>query len=91
MKIERIEEILRNFPSKRILVIGDVMLDEFMWGRVSRISPEAPVPVVDVVRESSFRALNTVVPVENDGESELISNSGSTLQTGLINSEEIHT
>ncbi|MFQ5789345.1 MAG: bifunctional heptose 7-phosphate kinase/heptose 1-phosphate adenyltransferase, partial [Acidobacteriota bacterium] len=33
-------------------MIGDVMLDEFLWGRVSRISPEAPVPVVEVVRES---------------------------------------
>jgi D-glycero-beta-D-manno-heptose-7-phosphate kinase len=54
MKVERVEEILRNFPSKCILVVGDVMLDEFVWGRVSRISPEAPVPVVDVVRESSF-------------------------------------
>ena len=54
MKVERAEEILRNFSSKRILVIGDVMLDEFVWGRVSRISPEAPVPVVDVIRESSF-------------------------------------
>ena len=54
MKVERVEEILRRFPSKRILVIGDLMLDEFVWGRVSRISPEAPVPVVDVIRESYF-------------------------------------
>jgi len=34
--------------SKRILVVGDVMIDEWIWGRVSRISPEAPVPVVEV-------------------------------------------
>src|ERR1700722_12611260 len=54
MIVERVEEILRNFPKKRILVIGDVMLDEFVWGRVSRISPEAPVPVVEVIRESSY-------------------------------------
>jgi D-glycero-beta-D-manno-heptose-7-phosphate kinase len=54
MKLERVEEILQNFQSKRILVIGDLMLDEFVWGRVSRISPEAPVPVVDVIRESSY-------------------------------------
>ncbi len=39
-------------PSKRILVVGEMMLDEFIWGKVSRISPEAPVPVVDVVRET---------------------------------------
>lgn len=35
-------------------MIGDVMLDEFVWGKVSRISPEAPVPVVEVSRESSY-------------------------------------
>ena len=36
----------------RVLVVGDVMLDEFLWGRVARISPEAPVPVVEVTRQS---------------------------------------
>jgi D-beta-D-heptose 7-phosphate kinase/D-beta-D-heptose 1-phosphate adenosyltransferase len=50
----RVEELLCKFSSKRILVIGDLMLDEFVWGRVSRISPEAPVPVVEVVRESYY-------------------------------------
>src|SRR6476620_3703568 len=54
MKLERVGELLRIFPSKRILVIGDLMLDEFVWGRVSRISPEAPVPVVEVIRESYY-------------------------------------
>ncbi len=37
---------------KRVLVVGDVMLDEFIWGRVARISPEAPVPVVEVTDQS---------------------------------------
>jgi D-glycero-beta-D-manno-heptose-7-phosphate kinase len=37
-----------------LLVVGDVMLDEFVWGRVSRISPEAPVPVVEVQEESCY-------------------------------------
>jgi rfaE bifunctional protein kinase chain/domain len=37
----------------RILVVGDLMLDRYLWGRVSRISPEAPVPVVDVVHEDA--------------------------------------
>jgi len=46
----RVAEILN--PSRRILVVGEVMLDEFIWGKVSRISPEAPVPVVDVIRQS---------------------------------------
>ena len=36
----------------RVLVLGDVMLDQFIWGSVARISPEAPVPVVDFERES---------------------------------------
>jgi len=39
-------------PESRIMVIGDLMLDHFIWGDVSRISPEAPVPVVEVQRES---------------------------------------
>ena len=37
---------------RKIVILGDVMLDEFVWGEVTRISPEAPVPVVDVQRES---------------------------------------
>ena len=42
------------FRTKRLLVIGDVMLDRFIWGAVSRISPEAPVPVVEVKREDAY-------------------------------------
>ena len=48
----RVDEILSALPSRKIVVLGDVMLDEFVWGDVTRISPEAPVPVVDVRRES---------------------------------------
>ncbi len=44
---------VRNFRNKRILVFGDVMLDRFIWGAVSRISPEAPVPVVEIKTEST--------------------------------------
>lgn len=54
MNSERIQHILRTAAGKRILVIGDVMLDEFVWGTVSRISPEAPVPVVEVASQSSY-------------------------------------
>ncbi|MBV9275935.1 MAG: hypothetical protein JO333_18725 [Verrucomicrobia bacterium] len=54
MQLKRFDEIATNFSRKRLLVIGDLMLDEFVWGRVSRISPEAPVPVVEVVSESFF-------------------------------------
>src|SRR5262245_42250452 len=52
MNRSRIEEILNHFAGKTILIVGDVMLDEFIWGRVGRISPEAPVPVVEVIRET---------------------------------------
>lgn len=45
---------LNSLSNARILVIGDVMLDHFVWGNVRRISPEAPVPVVEVVREDLF-------------------------------------
>lgn len=41
---------LQKLPGQKILVLGDLMLDQWMWGKVSRISPEAPVPVVDVNR-----------------------------------------
>src|SRR5881398_1715216 len=54
MKLTRLQQILDRAPSKRIIVVGDLMLDEFVWGRVSRISPEAPVPVVEVVSESAY-------------------------------------
>jgi D-beta-D-heptose 7-phosphate kinase/D-beta-D-heptose 1-phosphate adenosyltransferase len=45
---------IRSFSDKRILVIGDVMLDRFIWGNVARISPEAPVPVVNVEKEEIY-------------------------------------
>jgi len=47
-------ELIGRFAGKRMLAIGDLMLDEFVWGRVSRISPEAPVPVVSVTREAYY-------------------------------------
>ena len=50
--IERAREILRGAKGKRILVIGDVMVDKYVHGKVHRISPEAPVPVVHVNRET---------------------------------------
>ena len=48
----RASEILQGLRDRYVVVLGDVMLDEFVWGDVTRISPEAPVPVVDVLRES---------------------------------------
>ncbi len=45
---KRAESIIEGFSKAKVLVVGDIMVDHFIWGRVSRISPEAPVPVVDV-------------------------------------------
>jgi D-glycero-beta-D-manno-heptose-7-phosphate kinase len=50
---DRLVQIQKGFASKRIAVIGDLMLDRYFWGRVARISPEAPVPVVEVEEEST--------------------------------------
>ncbi|MCE0521791.1 MAG: PfkB family carbohydrate kinase [Methylacidiphilales bacterium] len=50
----RLAEILDTFPRRRVLVIGDLMLDEFLWGKVTRISPEAPVPVIDIQRRAAY-------------------------------------
>ncbi|MFL6281743.1 MAG: D-glycero-beta-D-manno-heptose-7-phosphate kinase [Pyrinomonadaceae bacterium] len=52
LTVERAAEILTSLREKTVVVFGDVMLDEFVWGDVSRISPEAPVPVVEIRRES---------------------------------------
>ena len=57
--------ILSRFPGKRILVVGDVMLDDYLWGTVRRISPEAPVPVVELHKRSCIPggAANTAANV----------------------------
>ena len=66
------KDILRQFPARKIAVVGDCMIDRFLWGSVERISPEAPVPVVRLQSEtaklggaanvaSNLRALGTQV------------------------------
>jgi rfaE bifunctional protein kinase chain/domain len=52
MKAARARALLRAMRGRRVFVLGDVMLDEFVWGKVARISPEAPVPVVEVTDHS---------------------------------------
>lgn len=49
---KRIQRTISGFQNAKVLVVGDLILDEFIWGNVSRISPEAPVPVVWVEREN---------------------------------------
>lgn len=52
MDTNRLRQITERFKGRRLVVLGDLMLDEFIWGEVRRISPEAPVPVVEVRRQS---------------------------------------
>lgn len=52
--IQRAQDILQDAEGKRILVVGDLMMDRFIYGTVSRISPEAPVPVVHVTHEKAM-------------------------------------
>ncbi len=49
---QQLQKVVQQFSDQPILVVGDLMLDRFVWGRVERISPEAPVPVVEVVKET---------------------------------------
>lgn len=51
IKKERIREIFKYFNNLNVLIIGDVMIDSYLWGKVNRISPEAPVPIVTVVKK----------------------------------------
>jgi len=50
--LDALRALVARFAGRRVAVLGDVMLDRYLWGRVDRISPEAPVPVVEVERES---------------------------------------
>lgn len=79
--MKKLIEIVNNFKGKRIGVIGDLMIDHFIWGDSERISPEAPVPVVFVTKES-FRpggAANTANNIAALG--------GKAFITGLVNTD----
>jgi D-beta-D-heptose 7-phosphate kinase/D-beta-D-heptose 1-phosphate adenosyltransferase len=52
LSLKRLKQLLANARKTRVLVVGDVMLDQFIWGNVVRISPEAPVPVVEFSHEN---------------------------------------
>src|ERR1044071_2976119 len=51
IKKDRVREIFKSFNNLNVLIIGDVMVDSYLWGKVSRISPEAPVPIVSVAHK----------------------------------------
>jgi rfaE bifunctional protein kinase chain/domain len=52
-KAEHISKILDTFTGMKVLIVGDVMVDAYLWGKVDRISPEAPVPVVHITSEEN--------------------------------------
>lgn len=72
MSTEALISAISRFPSAKVLVIGDIILDHFLWGSATRISPEAPVPVVNVQREDlmlggSANVLRTIVSLGGGG------------------------
>lgn len=76
--IMKIYSILKLFRDKRILVIGDIILDRYIWGKVNRISPEAPVPIVEVTDDSFL--LGGAANVANN----IVSLGGSATVAGVI-------
>lgn len=82
MNIQQLRKLLKEFTTKNILIIGDVMVDTYLWGNVSRISPEAPVPVVSCHnREHRMGgAANVAINVKSLGANPVIA--------GIIGSDE---
>jgi len=79
--MEKLARLIPRFAQQKILVLGDIMVDKFTWGKVSRISPEAPVPVVEITRES--HALGGAGNVANN----LISLGGQVNLIGVIGND----
>ena len=76
-------ETISKFEESKILVIGDIMVDQFVWGKVSRISPEAPVPVVSVTSESLL--LGGATNVVNN----IYSLDGKVMVCGVVGNDEM--
>jgi bifunctional ADP-heptose synthase (sugar kinase/adenylyltransferase) len=61
MKKDQLDQLFNAFNQLTVLVIGDVMIDAYYWGKVERISPEAPVPVVQVNKKENRMHLIWVI------------------------------
>ncbi len=81
--MRNLPKVLKEFQNTSVLVIGDLMVDRYIWGKVERISPEAPVPVVDVSKENMLLggAANVASNISSLG--------GSVLITGVIGKDEM--
>ena len=75
-------KIVHQFKGKKIMVIGDIMLDRYIWGNVDRISPEAPVPIIEVTRES--KNLGAAANVANN----ILALQGVPILVGVIGEDE---
>jgi D-beta-D-heptose 7-phosphate kinase/D-beta-D-heptose 1-phosphate adenosyltransferase len=85
----RARRLLKAMAGRRVLVVGDVMLDQFLWGTVSRISPEAPVPVVQVTSQSFHLggAANVAMNVRAlGGEAVVVGVVGTDAEAGVVRS-----
>jgi D-glycero-beta-D-manno-heptose-7-phosphate kinase len=73
-KFRSIEEIVKSFSKLNALIIGDVILDSYLWGHVERISPEAPVPIVSVTKRENRLggAANVAINVQSLGATPLL-------------------
>lgn len=92
----KVGESLAEIEGKKVLVVGDVGVDEYIWGEVKRISPEAPVPVVDVTKQDSALGLSANVAANINtlgGHAKLLgvvgSDSGAETLTNLLNGYEV--
>jgi D-glycero-beta-D-manno-heptose-7-phosphate kinase len=80
---KRALDLIERFSGAKVLVVGDLMVDHFIWGRVSRVSPEAPVPVVEVAKE------NLTLGGSGNVLSNIVSAGGRVLTTGVIGTDEM--
>src|SRR3989304_9888711 len=82
LKLKRGMGIMDMFKKATVLVLGDLVMDHFIWGKVRRISPEAPVPVVEVTSESLMLggSANVVNNIHSLG--------GRSLVTGVIGNDD---
>jgi D-beta-D-heptose 7-phosphate kinase/D-beta-D-heptose 1-phosphate adenosyltransferase len=88
--MDKLTRLIPRFQKKNVLVLGDIMVDKFVWGKVSRISPEAPVPVVEVTRESqTFGGAGNVANnlVSLGGDAYIVGVVGNDIEAELLKSE----
>ena len=77
MKKSELEQIFSSFNNKKVLIVGDAMIDAYMWGNIERMSPEAPVPVLRPHKEeirlggAANVALNLSIPILNSNQTNI--------------------